>query len=158
MTAARLCIMRHGEAGPGRRDSERELTARGHAEAERMAGWLARQSLAGARLLASPYARARQTAEHVGLALGVEPEVLPIVTPDDPPMAVCDWLIDHAPAAPVVLVSHMPLVGLLTELLTEGRAERGLAFPTAGVAELEGEVWAAGCARLLRFTALHDIR
>lgn len=153
----RLFIMRHGEAAPGHPDSERVLTARGHAEAERMAGWLESQSLGEARLHVSPYRRALQTASPVARMLGVEPEVLPIITPDDSPTAVCDWLLANTGDAPMVLVSHMPLVGLLTELLTEGRAHHGLGFPTAAVAELESEVWAAGCARLLRVTAPHDI-
>lgn len=155
---SRLFIMRHGEAAPGHPDSERELTARGHAEAEHVAGWLGQQPVQGARLYASPYRRALQTAAPVARALGIEPEVLPLITPDDSPAAVCDWLLAHAGTAPIVLVSHMPLVGLLTELLTEGRAGRGLGYPTAAVAELESEIWAAGCARLLRFTAPHDIR
>ncbi|MFQ3787725.1 phosphohistidine phosphatase SixA [Halomonas sp. A29] len=154
----RLFIMRHGEAGPGQPDSERVLTARGHAEAERMANWLGQQPLEGVRLYASPFRRACQTASAVAKALGVEHEVLPIVTPDDSPLAVCDWLLANAGEAPIVLVSHMPLVGELTALLVEGRADRGVAFPTAAVAELDSEVWAAGCARLLRFTAPHDIR
>ncbi|MGR2740258.1 phosphohistidine phosphatase SixA [Billgrantia sp. Q4P2] len=154
----RLFIMRHGEAGPGRPDSERELTPRGQAEAERMANWLGQQLLQGARLYTSPFRRACQTALPVAGALGVEPEVLPIITPDDSPAVVCDWLLSHAGDTPIVLVSHMPLVGLLTELLTEGRAARGMGYPTAAVAELESEIWAAGCARLLRFTAPHDIR
>ncbi|MFW3616735.1 phosphohistidine phosphatase SixA [Billgrantia antri] len=155
---AQLFIMRHGEAAAGHPDSERELTTRGQAEAERMAGWFGRQALADARLYTSPFVRARQTASPVAEALGIEAEVLPLITPDDSPAAVCDWLIAHASDTPIVLVSHMPLVGLLAELLTEGRALRGLGFPTAAVAELEGEVWAAGCARLLRFRAPADIR
>ncbi|WP_234283741.1 MULTISPECIES: phosphohistidine phosphatase SixA [unclassified Halomonas] len=154
----RLFIMRHGEAIAGRPDSERELSAQGQVEAERMAGWFGRQPLAGARVLVSPFVRARQTAGHVGRALGVEPEVLPFVTPDDAPTAVIEWLLANTDEAPLVLVSHMPLVGLLTGLLVEGRGDRGLAFPTAAVAELESEVWAAGCARLVRFTAPADIR
>lgn len=153
----RLYVMRHGDAGPGRPDHERELTARGHAEAGRMAEWFSRQSLEGARLFSSPYRRARQTAAHVAGALGIDTVELPIITPDDSPGAVCDWLLDMSDGQPIVLVSHMPLVGLLTGQLVEGRSDRGLAFPTAAVAELESEVWAAGCARLLRFMAPHDL-
>ncbi|MCE9662659.1 phosphohistidine phosphatase SixA [Halomonas sp. M5N1S17] len=153
----RLLIMRHGEAGPGSVDAERTLTARGHAEAARMADWLQYQELDEARILASPYVRARQTAEHVAASLEREVETLAIATPDDPPEAVSDWLLEQTDRGPLVLVSHMPLVGALTGLLVEGRSDRGLGFPTAAVAELEAEVWAAGCARLLRFMAPNDV-
>ncbi|SDK27766.1 phosphohistidine phosphatase, SixA [Billgrantia gudaonensis] len=154
----RLLIMRHGEAGPGSPDAARELTARGQGEVERMANRLAgRDDLDGLRLVASPYVRAQQTAEAVAAALDIAHERLPIVTPDDPPEAVVDWLLERTGQGPVMLVSHMPLVGALTGLLVEGRAERGLGFPTAAVAELEADVWAAGCARLLHFTAPADL-
>lgn len=150
--------MRHGEAGHGVPDAERELTARGRREAERMAAWLAdREDLAGLRLLASPYRRARQTAAIVGQALGLEAEALSLITPDDPPRAVADWLLEQPQGRPLLLVSHMPLVGALTGLLVEGRVDRGLGFPTAAVAELEADVWAAGCARLARFITPSDL-
>jgi phosphohistidine phosphatase len=153
----RLLIMRHAEAGPGYPDTARELTARGHAEAARMGDWLPYQGLDEARVLASPYVRARQTAEHVGAALRREVETLALLTPDAPPEAVVDWLLEQGEGQPLVLVSHMPLVGALTGLLVEGRSDHGLGFPTAAVAELSAEVWAAGCARLERFTVPADL-
>ncbi|PMR73872.1 phosphohistidine phosphatase SixA [Billgrantia endophytica] len=153
----RLLIMRHGEAGPGYPDAERVLTSRGHAEVARMADWLQYRALDGIRILASPFARARQTADHVAAALGNEVETLAIITPDDRPQAVGDWLLEQATARPVLLVSHMPLVGALTGLLVEGRADRGPGFPTAAVAELEAEIWAAGCANMIRFTTPRDV-
>ncbi|MFO8044331.1 MAG: histidine phosphatase family protein [Halomonas sp.] len=153
-----LLILRHGEAGPGVPDVERELTGQGRREVMRMAAWLAtRDELAGLRLLASPYCRARQTAAIIGEALDVAVETLPIITPDAPPSAVVDWLLAQSEGYPLMLVSHMPLVGALTGLLGEGRSERGPGFPTAALAELEAEVWAAGCARLTRFTAPADL-
>lgn len=155
-----LLIMRHGEAGAGSPDASRELTARGLAEAARMGTWLAGREdldLARLRLAASPYRRAQQTAERVGEALGVPVETLPCITPDDPPQAVVDWLLEQDDDRPLLLVSHMPLVGALTGLLVEGRGDRGLGFPTAAVAELDAEVRAAGCARLRRFTSPADI-
>ncbi|MGM0913936.1 MAG: phosphohistidine phosphatase SixA [Pseudomonadota bacterium] len=156
--AERLLIMRHGEAGPGRPDVERELTGHGQQEVRRMAAWLAdRDDLAGLRLLASPYRRARQSAAALAEALEAEIETLPLITPDDPPQGVADWLLEQPHGRPLLLVSHMPLVGALSGLLVEGRADRGLAFPTAGVAELEAEVWAAGCARLARFVTPADL-
>lgn len=156
--AERLLIMRHGEAGPGHPDVERELTGHGQQEVRRMAAWLAdRDDLSGLRLLASPYRRARQSAAALAEVLEAEVETLPLITPDDPPQAVADWLLEQSPGRPLLLVSHMPLVGALTGLLVEGRGDRALAFPTAGVAELEAEVWAAGCARLTRFMTPADL-
>ncbi|MCK2184904.1 phosphohistidine phosphatase SixA [Halomonas getboli] len=155
-----LLIMRHGEAGPGSPDPLRELTARGIDEAARMGAWLAgREYLDAARLrlVASPYRRAQQTAAWVGEALGVPVETLSCITPDDPPQAVVDWLLEQDDDRPLLLVSHMPLVGALTGLLVEGRGDRGLGFPTAAVAELDAEVRAAGCARLRRVTSPADI-
>ncbi|ATJ81838.1 phosphohistidine phosphatase SixA [Halomonas beimenensis] len=155
-----LLIMRHGEAGPGSPDPARELTARGRDEAARMGVWLAgRDDLAldRLRLVASPYQRAQQTAAAMGEALGLAVETLPLITPDDPPGAVVDWMLAQDDDRPLLLVSHMPLVGALAGLLVEGRADRGPGFPTAAVAELDAEVRAAGCARLARFTAPSDI-
>ncbi|KGE79183.1 phosphohistidine phosphatase SixA [Halomonas sp. ND22Bw] len=155
-----LLIMRHGEAAPGSPDAARELTVRGQEEAAGMGAWLAGRTdldLARLRLVASPYRRAQQTAERVGEALGVPVETLPCITPDDPPQTVVDWLLEQDDDRPLMLVSHMPLVGALTGLLVEGRGDRGLGFPTAAVAELDAEVRAAGCARLARFTSPADI-
>ncbi|MDI5890775.1 phosphohistidine phosphatase SixA [Halomonas rhizosphaerae] len=158
--AERLLIMRHGEAGHGRPDAARELTGQGDRETARMACWLAAREepdLTRLRLLVSPYVRARQTAERIAEPLGLVVETLPIITPDDPPEAVVEWLLEQPEGRPMMLVSHMPLVAALTGLLVEGRVDRGPGFPTAAVAELEAEVWAAGCARLARFTAPADL-
>ncbi len=156
--AERLWLMRHGEAALGAPDRERALTDHGREEAGRMAAWLAGQHGVGeARLLASPYRRALQSAAALAEALEVEIEPLALITPDDAPEAVSDWLLEQPAGRPLILVSHMPLVGALTGLLVEGRTDRGLGFPTAAVAELEAEVWAAGCARLARFVSPADL-
>ncbi|MCB8889685.1 phosphohistidine phosphatase SixA [Vreelandella malpeensis] len=151
-SASRLVIMRHGEAGPGRVDAARALTSRGEREASRMGAWLAndyRHTLLA--LYASPFVRAQQTATLVGQALGQPVRTLEGITPDDDPQAVCDWLLEQQEGC-IVLVSHMPLVGMLTGRLVEGARSPGVGFATAAVAELDGDVWAAGCARLVRFT------
>lgn len=125
-----------------------------------MARWLAAREdldLTRLRLLASPYVRARQTAARIAEPLGLVVESLSIITPDDPPEGVVEWLLGEPDDRPLMLVSHMPLVAALTGLLAEGRGDRGPGFPTAAVAELEAEVWAAGCARLARFTAPADL-
>lgn len=154
MTAT-IWIMRHGQAAAGRPDHRRELTEHGRDEARRMAGWLAealsdaqRQAL---RIVASPYRRAQQTAEIVAESLGRPVETLVSITPDDPVEPVIDWLQSEAAETPTLLVSHMPLVGELTGRLVEGDRRSSLPMPTAAIAGLEAEVWAAGCADLAAF-------
>lgn len=150
-----LFIMRHGEAAPGFPDSKRLLTPQGEREAAMMAQWLAARLAKGELfapvLYASPYARAQQTARIVAEAFGCSLSTLDFITPEDDPAKVSDWLLTQPDSAPIMLVSHMPLVGNLTELLVEGRPGQGLGFDTAGIAELEADVWAAGCAQLARY-------
>ncbi|MBZ9560186.1 MULTISPECIES: phosphohistidine phosphatase SixA [unclassified Modicisalibacter] len=160
MTAT-IWIMRHGEAAPGRPDHLRELTEHGRDEARRMAGWLA-GSLSEAqrralRIVASPYRRAQQTAGIVAESLGKDVETLASITPDDPVAPVIDWLQVEAAATPTLLVSHMPLVGELTGRLVEGDRRSSLPMPTAAIAALEAEVWAAGCADLVAFRHPGDL-
>ena len=151
-----MLLMRHGEAGPGYPDQARRLTSRGERDAEKMAHWLAERVAAGElpmpTLYASPYARAQQTAKALCAALGTPLETLDFITPEDSPSAVNDWLLEQPEGAPIMLVSHMPLVGDLAGLLVEGSPAQGIGFPTAAIAEFEADVWAAGCAQLKRFT------
>jgi len=121
-----------------------------------MARWLASRVEQGEltlpMLYASPYVRAQQTAQRISDALGVPLNTLSFITPEDPPSDVSEWLLTHRDDAPIMLVSHMPLVGDLAGLLVEGAPSQGVGFPTAAIAELEADVWAAGCAQLKRFT------
>ncbi|MBY6207885.1 phosphohistidine phosphatase SixA [Halomonas denitrificans] len=154
---AELLIMRHGEAAPGYPDHERRLTERGEDEARAMGRWLADRSdidVANLRILASPFVRAQQTAALVMEMLpgNISMDTLEIITPDDPPEAAVDWLTLNAGEAPLLLVSHMPLVACLTGLLVEGREQAGVGFATAAIAELEADIYAAGCARLVSMT------
>jgi len=159
-THQNLLIMRHGEAAAGAPDHLRRLTAQGEQEVSLMARWLASRmgkgELDALRIIASPYVRAQQTAQTVGQALGCEVETYKGITPDDSPHDVCEWLMTQS--EPVLLVSHMPLVGELTGVLTEGRAGFGVGFSTAAMAELKSEVWASGCASLTRMTTPAELR
>lgn len=166
----RLLIMRHGDAGNGRVDHERELTQRGLQEVHEMGAWLATQlgsSTAGSsvrpRLLASPYRRAQQSAARVAEALAnagidVVIETLGFITPDGSPDDVIEWLLEQPAGQPLLIISHMPLVGALTGCLVDGRVDCGLGFVTAAVAGLEAEVWASGAARLCHMTTPADLR
>ena len=156
-----LCIMRHGQAVSGHPDAERDLTGHGRAEVARMAEWLV-ETLDAAhrirlRIVASPYRRARQTAEIVAERLGGEFATLSLITPDEPVEPVIDWLQDEALEIPHLLVSHMPLVGALSARLVEGDPRGSLPMPTAAIALLQAEVWAAGCARMNAFRHPGDV-
>ncbi|MDW5377555.1 phosphohistidine phosphatase SixA [Halomonas sp. HP20-15] len=148
-----LWIMRHGQAAAGRPDEGRELTAQGREEVALMADWLARSltpsQAVELRIAASPYLRAQQTASIVADRLDKRVETLSSITPDDSVEAVIDWL--QASRAAWLLVSHMPLVGSLTGRLVDRDPRSQLPMPTAAIAALEADVWAAGCAELCTF-------
>ena len=63
-----LLLWRHAEAEDAGRggDLERALTARGRAQAERVAAWLAERLPDGARILVSPAKRCQQTVAPLG--------------------------------------------------------------------------------------------
>lgn len=160
--ASPLLIMRHGEALSGFPDDQRRLSDNGCREASTMGAWLsAREDLELTRLrvVASPYTRAQQTAALVVEALPgvVDIDTLDIITPDDAPEAVVEWLLGEADDVPLLVVSHMPLVAALTGLLVEGRSDCGVGFATAAIAELTGEVRAGGCLSLKRLTTPAEV-
>ncbi|MHC8301217.1 phosphohistidine phosphatase SixA [Pseudomonas sp. ZS1P83] len=143
----KLWVLRHGEAEPhGKRpDSERALTAHGREEVLRTAAELIGKPLTA--IYASPFLRAQETALLVREALGFQPEIRTVewLTPDNRPQAVAEQLVsvDYA-----LLVSHNPLVGNLLGYLQHGHVQDLEAVPTAGLAELEGDLPLAGGMKL----------
>ena len=151
----KLWLLRHGEAEPqARRDSERRLTAHGRKEVLKSAAQLAGQPIDG--ILASPYARAQETAELIREALGFDGSVgtAPWLTPDDDPRDVLRFL-DGRAERNLLLVSHQPLIGSLAGLLVHGSRNDAVPFSTASLAELEGECPVAG---LMELVSLHHPR
>lgn len=148
----RLWLLRHGEAEPlARSDAERVLTKHGRKEVLKAAGHLAGRPLAA--ILASPYVRAQQTAELVREALGFAGAIgtAPWLTPDSDPREVLNYL-DERGEAELLLVSHQPLIGALAGLLIHGHRQEPLPMKTASLAELEGDLLAAG---LMQLRELH---
>ena len=109
-----LIVWRHAEAEDGAPDLERKLTAKGRKQAERVAQWLLQRLPARFVLIASPAARAQQTAE----ALGVPVKTDRTLAPGASPAAIikaCGWP-DYKGAA--VIVGHQPDLGtVVAELL-----------------------------------------
>jgi phosphohistidine phosphatase SixA len=142
----KLFIMRHGEAGWHAQDDQRELTDAGRQQVSRVAAQLADNDCRPEVIWCSPLVRARQTAAIMAERLNCSIVEKPFITPDDDPAQCLDALLANT-ASPLLLVSHMPLVGALTGLLTEGH-RRGPAFLTAQAVELEMSAIAPGCGAL----------
>lgn len=145
----RLWLLRHGEAEPrAASDAARELTGHGRAEVQQAAAQLSGRPLTA--ILASPYVRAQQTAELVRSALSFSGKVSTVawLTPDSDPLEALKYL-DERERAEVLLVSHQPFIGALGGLLVHGHRQEPLPMRTASLAELEGDIPAAGLMELL---------
>lgn len=145
----KIWVLRHGEAeARASSDAARELTDRGCHQVVESARQLLGKPLQ--RIIASPYVRARQTAEQVRQVLSRREAVVtvPWLTPDSDPHRVLSELdalnLDH-----VLLVSHQPLVGALIGLLVHGSYQHPEPMSTASLAELEGEHVLAGGMQLV---------
>ena len=142
----KLLIMRHGEAGWHAQDEQRELTDAGRQQVARVAAQLAEGNCRPEIIWCSPLVRARQTAAIVAERLNCPIEEKLFITPDDDPARCLDALLVNT-ASPLLLVSHMPLVGVLTSLLTEGH-RRSSVFITAQAVLLDMSAVGPGCADL----------
>jgi len=145
----KLWLLRHGEAEPkARTDAERNLTQNGRREASSSAEYLKGQQVQ--TILVSPYNRAQQTAEAVRQVIGFDGvmETVPWLTPESDPGDALLYL-GRREEEGLLLVSHQPLVGVLGDLLINGRQETPLPMSTGSLAELEGEYLAAGLLHLV---------
>ena len=107
-------MWRHAEAEDGVPDLERRLTAKGRKQAERVAQWLLQRLPARFAVIASPAARAQQTAEALGVPVKTDRSLAPGATPAAIVKA-CGWP-GYKGAA--VVVGHQPDLGrALAELL-----------------------------------------
>jgi phosphohistidine phosphatase len=151
----KLWLLRHGKAEHyASSDARRELTEAGRNQVRASAAHLQRRPLQ--LILASPYARAQQSAELVRQVLGRSDELVtvPWLTPDTDPLQVLREL-DAYPADSILLVAHQPLLGNLAGLLLQGHQQSPLPMNPASLAELEGEYLMAG---VMHLNALHHAR
>ena len=119
----KLYIVRHGDALPRERDPDCPLSARGRADAERLAGFLRAGGIRAVRVVHSGKTRARQTADALARAVtpGKESEARTGLDPNDP----TDALVSAAGRAgdDMVVVGHLPFVGRLVARLVVGRED-----------------------------------
>lgn len=119
-------FIRHGKAqerGPHWGDRDRPLTEPGAQEMARISARLMALGVRFDRLLSSPLARARQTAEvlqKAGLAPGLD--IVSFLEPGGRFPEVAAFLADCAPEETVALVGHLPDLPEFAETLLWGRA------------------------------------
>lgn len=110
----RLFVVRHAEAAPGEPDELRPLTEAGRAAARALAERLATEQVDA--VLSSPLLRARETAEAIARAVGVDVEpderLAPGATVDDVREAV------RGRGETVVTVGHQPDCSEILSALT----------------------------------------
>ena len=105
----RVYLVRHGQAQPGQPDDLRPLTPHGREQARLVALHLDAEQAPPDAVVSSPLLRARETAEEIGRAFGVEAEVderlAPGATPEDLRAAVAGR------GQTVVAIGHEPDCG-----------------------------------------------
>lgn len=111
-----LILWRHAEAEPRDDDLARELTGRGRKQASRMADWLSPRLPPDIRILASPAARTRQTAQALGRDYELDERLAPEGTVEGL-LAAAGW--PDSPR-PVLIVGHQPTLGLTAAHLLTG--------------------------------------
>jgi phosphohistidine phosphatase SixA len=125
----RVILVRHAKAAPGQPDEGRALTKQGR-EAARLLGELLAERHPDA-VVSSPLVRARETAQAIAEAAGLEAHVDERLAPgadaDDLRAAVADR------GERVVTVGHQPDCSEITFALTG----REVDFPTAGFTEFD---------------------
>ncbi len=163
-TRHRLVVVRHAKAEAyGPTDFERELAARGRADARAAGAWLAEQGVRSDGALVSAAERTRQTWEIIAEAAGweVEPTFDRALYGADE-----DGVLDLVAATDesvgtLVVIGHNPTVGMLAQLLDDGEGPEDAVdrlmqgYPTSATAVFEiPSAWsriAMGRARLTMF-------
>jgi phosphohistidine phosphatase len=131
--AMNLYLMRHGIAvaanDPGvTHDSERPLTGKGVKRMRRAARGLRRLNIPFDGILTSPVSRARQSAEIVAAALGMEAQLEEIsgLAPESTVQHLLFGLTRYQDREHLLLVGHEPLLSRTIASLLCGGAEKGL--------------------------------
>lgn len=120
-------ILRHAvaeDSSPSGRDEDRELTSDGARRARDVGRALAALEPGISRIVTSPYRRARQTAEAVAAALGLESALTEsrALEPDRDPEDILHEVAGGSAAGEgdVLVVGHQPHLGELLGLLVGG--------------------------------------
>ena len=112
-----LILWRHADAEDGAPDLERSLTPKGRKDAARVAAWLSKRLPKDFRLVASPAARAQETAQALNAKIETDKRLAPGASADD-------ILKAAGRGGTVVIVGHQPDLGqALAHLIGGQQAE-----------------------------------
>ncbi len=128
----RLYLVRHAHAAPGEPDELRALTSEGQREAQSLGELLAAEGVRPDAILSSPLLRARQTAEELGRATGVQAAADERLGPGATTADVLEAVEGRGES--VIVVGHQPDCGRIAAELGDGREPP---FPPAGMAALD---------------------
>ncbi|WP_343596303.1 phosphoglycerate mutase family protein [Acinetobacter sp.] len=115
-----LTLVRHGEAAPpiNGNDTKRPLTARGHAQAEQTADFVA-EKIQPDVFVVSPLLRAQETLAYIQKKFTNIPVLIcDDIKPDDDAEVAVEWL-SKLPYESIVVVCHMNVVAYIEEILTD---------------------------------------
>ena len=156
-------VIRHGKAerdAPSGRDADRPLRARGERQARGLGDLLTAQERRPARLLASPFVRARETARLIAERVGIEVEFASALEVGNPLEAAVRLIEEHAGASPLALVGHNNQLEDLVNFLLPPSDDFGhLRTGEAAILEIDSVTLAdpGGAARLLERLRLEDM-
>lgn len=125
-----------------KQDSERPLTPKGEAKMRKIAEGMRVLEVEPDVILASPYVRARRTAEIAAAALGARTRLLfsdHLAPGGDPERLVRTVVEDHPGARSVLLVGHEPGMSTLMSVLLSGGEDVAILFKKGGLARLTTE-------------------
>ena len=124
LTAMNIYLLRHGiaierEDPSSQTDADRPLTAKGLKRMRKAARGLRRLNIPFDAVVTSPFARARQTADIVAAALGLQPtfEEISDLTPEGTVESLLSTLARFQSHSHLLLVGHEPLLSDLAAFL-----------------------------------------
>jgi len=123
-----LILWRHAEAEEFNpllsifKDSERQLTPKGHAQAEKTAFWIKQHLQSPLRVIASPAQRTQQTASYLQCAVETEPRIGVSKDPENFFEVITEYAqVFGDKENTLILVSHQPMLGMVAAHLMTGQ-------------------------------------
>jgi phosphohistidine phosphatase len=154
-----LYLLRHGiaeDAMPGKRDSDRDLTAEGRRKLRDLLKVVKAAGVLPTAILSSPLNRAKETAEIAAKALGFEGTVLQsnALVPNAHPMELWEEVRMHRGEEQLLLVGHEPLFSAAASTLLNANGMR-IDFKKGAMMRIDLEGFSAGPRGVLKwfFTA-----